>query len=123
MEYLLMLVALGVVAVGLALAYRFYRTRPEIPKKLAESFPTLGALIANKYYVDELYDRAIVKPYERLCDLLSAFDKRFIDGLVNAVGAFTEVCSQLIKLFQTGQVRRYALWFMVGAIALLWYLV
>jgi NADH-quinone oxidoreductase subunit L len=123
MEYLLMLAALGVVAMGFALAYRFYRTRPEIPRKLAESFPTLGALIANKYYVDELYDRAIVKPYERLCDLLSAFDKRFIDGLVNAVGAFTEVCSQLIKLFQTGQVRRYALWFMVGAIALLWYLV
>ena len=42
---------------------------------------------------------------------------------MNAVGGFTEVCSQLIKLFQTGQVRRYALWFMLGAVALLWYLV
>ena len=51
------------------------------------------------------------------------FDRRFVDGLVNATGAFTEVCSQVIKLFQTGQVRRYALWFMLGALALLWYLV
>jgi NADH-quinone oxidoreductase subunit L len=123
MEYLLMLAALGVVAVGFVLAYRFYRTRPEIPQKLAASFPTLASLIANKYYVDELYDRLILRSYAMKCEFLNNFDKKIIDGLVNAVGAFTEVCSQLIKLFQTGQVRRYALWFMVGAIALLWYLV
>jgi len=73
--------------------------------------------------VDELYDTIIVMPYWRLCDYLSGFDKRFIDGLVNAVGALTEVLAQVIKLFQTGQVRRYALWFMLGAIMLLWYLV
>jgi NADH-quinone oxidoreductase subunit L len=123
LEYLLMLATLGAVAVGFVLAYRFYRSRPEIPQRLAGRFPTLGNLLANKYYVDELYDAILVQPYWRLCDFLSAFDKKFIDGLVNAVGAFTEVCSQFIKLFQTGQVRRYALWFMLGAIALLWYLV
>jgi len=123
LEYLLMLATLGVVAVGFVLAYRFYRSRPEIPQRLAERLPTLGNLLANKYYVDELYDAILVQPYWRLCDFLSAFDRKVIDGLVNAVGAFTEVCSQFIKLFQTGQVRRYALWFMLGAIALLWYLV
>ncbi|MCI0409806.1 MAG: hypothetical protein L0191_14790, partial [Acidobacteria bacterium] len=123
LEYLLMLATLGVVAVGFVVAHRFYRSRPEIPKRLAERLPALGNLLANKYYVDELYDATIVKPYWRLCDFLSAFDKKFIDGLVNATGAFTEVCAQIIKLFQTGQVRRYALWFMLGAIMLLWYLV
>ncbi|MCI0657537.1 MAG: NADH-quinone oxidoreductase subunit L, partial [Acidobacteria bacterium] len=123
LEYLLMLATLGVVVVGFVVAYRFYRSRPETPKRLAERFPALGNLLANKYYVDELYDIVIVKPYWRLCDLLSAFDRKFIDGLVNAVGALTEVCAQIIKLFQTGQVRRYALWFMLGAIMLLWYLV
>ena len=123
LEYLLMLATLVVVAVGFVLAHRFYRSRPEIPERLAERFPTLGNLLANKYYVDELYDAILVQPYWRLCDFLSAFDRKFIDGLVNAVGALMEVGSQFIKLFQTGQVRRYALWFMLGAIALLWYLV
>ena len=123
LEYLLMLATLGIVAVGFVVARRFYRDRPEIPQRLADRFPALGNLLLNKYYVDELYDAAIVRPYWRLCDFLSSFDKQFIDGLVNAVGALTEVCSQIIKLFQTGQVRRYALWFMLGAIALLWYLV
>jgi len=123
LEYLLMLATLGVVAVGFFLAYRFYRSRPEIPKRLAESLPVLGNLLANKYYVDEFYDTIIVKPYWRLCDAFNGFDKKFVDGLVNATGAFTEVCSQVLKLFQTGQVRRYALWFMLGAVAVLWALV
>jgi NADH-quinone oxidoreductase subunit L len=123
LEYLLMLATLGVVGVGFVVAHRFYRSRPEIPQRLAGRFPTLGNLLVNKYYVDELYDSVVVKPYWRLCDFLSAFDRKFIDGLVNATGALTEVCAQIIKLFQTGQVRRYALWFMLGAVALLWYLV
>ncbi|HEU5181163.1 MAG TPA: NADH-quinone oxidoreductase subunit L [Candidatus Polarisedimenticolia bacterium] len=122
LEYLLMLLALGVVAVSIFTAYRFYRARPEIPQRLAAMYPRLADLLANKFYVDELYDRIIVKPYWWKCNLLAAFDRRIVDGLVNAVGAFTEVCSQLLKLFHTGQVRRYALWFMFGVLAVLWYL-
>ena len=123
LEWLLMLATLAVVGIGFFLALRFYRRQPEIPKRLAERYPALADLLANKFYVDELYDVLIVRNYARLCEALSSFDKKFIDGLVNAVGALTEVFAQLIKLFQTGQVRRYALWFMIGAVALLWYLV
>jgi NADH-quinone oxidoreductase subunit L len=123
LEILLMLLALGVVLLAIAAARRFYVQRPEIPKRLSERFPTLGRLLANKYYVDEMYDTWIVKPFLRLCERLDAFDRKFVDGLVNAAGALTEVFAQVLKLFQTGQVRRYALWFMLGAIAVLWYLV
>ena len=98
-EYLLMLVALGVVAAGFALAYRFYRSRPEIPQRLAESFPTLAALLANKYYVDELYDGAVIRPYLGACRLFHAFDARVVDGVVNGVRHVTMGLSHLSRFF------------------------
>jgi NADH-quinone oxidoreductase subunit L len=99
LEYLLMLVALGVVAAAIFTAYRFYRVRPEIPKRLAESMPRLGELLANKYYVDELYDTAIIKPYLAACRGFHAFDARVVDGAVNGVRHATMGFSILSRLF------------------------
>jgi NADH-quinone oxidoreductase subunit L len=122
LELGLMALALGVVVAGIFLARRFYLQRPEVPARLAARFPVVARLLVNKYYVDELYEAAVVGPYRRLCDLFDEFDKRVVDGLVNASGAVTEVAAQVLKLFQTGYVRNYALALFLGAIALLWYL-
>jgi NADH-quinone oxidoreductase subunit L len=122
LELGLMALALGVVVAGIFLARRFYLQRPEIPARLAMRFPVLARLLVNKYYVDELYEAAVVDPYRRLCDLFNEFDKRVVDGVVNAAGSVTEVAAQILKLFQTGYVRNYALALFLGAIALLWYL-
>jgi NADH-quinone oxidoreductase subunit L len=99
LELLLMALALVVVAISLALAHRFYRSRPEIPQRLAETFPTLGKLLANKYYVDELYDLTIVRPYILLCRGLHAFDVRVLDGVVNGVRHSTVGLSHLSRFF------------------------
>jgi NADH-quinone oxidoreductase subunit L len=99
LELLLMALALLVVAVSLALAYRFYRSRPEIPKRLAESFPTLGNLLVNKYYVDELYDLTIIRPYVLACRGFHAFDVRVVDGAVNGVRNLTVGLSHLSRFF------------------------
>ena len=45
-----------------------------------------------------------------------------MDGLVNASGIVTELTGQVIKLFQTGRVRNYALMFLIGTVAILYYL-
>jgi NADH-quinone oxidoreductase subunit L len=117
-----MAAALGVVAVGIFLAHRFYIRKPEVPRRLSESYPVLARLLVNKYYVDELYETAILGPYRWLCGLFGEFDRRVVDGLVNAAGAVTEVTAQILKLFQTGYVRNYALALLLGALAILWYL-
>jgi len=41
---------------------------------------------AHAYYVDEGYERFILRPCRRLADRLSGFDQRLIDGAVNATG-------------------------------------
>jgi NADH-quinone oxidoreductase subunit L len=122
LELGLMVLALGVVAAGIFLAHRFYVKRPEVPERMARSFPVLARLLANKYYVDELYETAVLGPVRRLCALFGEFDRKVVDGVVNAAGAVAEVAAQVLKLFQTGYVRNYALAFFLGALALLWYL-
>jgi hypothetical protein len=45
-----------------------------------------------------------------------------VDGLVNGAGVTADVAGQIIKLFQTGQVRNYALVFLFGVVIVLTYL-
>jgi len=122
LEWGLMVLALAAVGAGILLAARFYLQKPELPETIAQRFPTLARLILNKYYVDELYQKILIGPYERLCEAFNAFDKTVVDGMVNATGTGAEVASQILKLFQTGSVRNYALFLFLGALALLWYL-
>ena len=44
-----------------------------------------------------------------------------VDGVVNGLGITAEVTGQLVRLFQTGFVRNYALVFFVGVVSILWY--
>jgi NADH-quinone oxidoreductase subunit L len=99
LELGLMALALGVVAAGIALSYRFYMKRPEAPRRLAERFPVLARLLENKYYVDELYARIVVRPYMALCRAFHGFDARVVDGLVNGSRHFTVGLSHVSRFF------------------------
>ena len=50
---------------GIALATFLWLKNPQVPASLAARFPGLHRLLLNKYYVDEIYDAAIVHPIER----------------------------------------------------------
>jgi NADH-quinone oxidoreductase subunit L len=114
LEILLMVVALAVVILAIVTARRFYLGHPEIPKRLAERFPTLGRVLANKYYVDELYQRLVVGPFLSACRGLHGFDARVVDGLVNGVRHATLALSYLSRFFD-----QYVVDGLVNAIAYL----
>jgi NADH-quinone oxidoreductase subunit L len=99
LEIALMLAALGVVIAAILLARRFYRTHPEIPKRLAGSFPRLATVLENKYYVDELYDRIAVRPFLTACKAFHGFDVRIVDGVVNGVRHLTVGLSYVSRFF------------------------
>jgi hypothetical protein len=46
-----------------------------------------------------------------------------VDGAVNASGIAADLAGQLVKLFQTGYARNYALLFLGGVVFILFYLV
>jgi NADH:ubiquinone oxidoreductase subunit 5 (subunit L)/multisubunit Na+/H+ antiporter MnhA subunit len=108
-----------VAVAGILLARRFY-FGPEAfqrPRALAERFPTLYATVANKYYVDEAYDRALVRPLAGLARFSwKGIDTVVIDGTLNASAFFTEIAGDLLRFLQTGNVRNYGLLVLAGAL-------
>jgi NADH-quinone oxidoreductase subunit L len=70
----------------------------------------LGKVLENKWYIDELYDTAIVKPLQALAKLLDTFvEKSGIDGVVNGIGRGIQYTSRQVRLIQSGQVGGYIL--------------
>jgi len=75
----------------------------------------LGKVLANKWYVDELYDAIIVKPILSIAKYFNnIFEKKGIDGFVNGVGKAVNYGSRQIRLLQTGQVGTYVLMMVLG---------
>jgi NADH-quinone oxidoreductase subunit L len=60
-EATLMLASVTVAAFGIGLAYVFFKSRPEMPDRLAASFAGAHGVLLNKYYVDELYGALFVR--------------------------------------------------------------
>jgi NADH-quinone oxidoreductase subunit L len=84
MELLLMAVSVGVAFTGAGLAYLMYyrqRVRPEIFSEALGGVPY--RVVANKYYVDELYDLVFVRGTLLLARVAAWFDLHVIDGIVN----------------------------------------
>ena len=65
--------------------------------------------LMGKWFIDELYDFAIVRPLEGTARFLwKGIDQAIVDGSVNGTGAVVEVSGEIIRGMQTGQVRTYA---------------
>jgi len=80
--------------------------------------------MVNKFYVDELYDVIIVRPFEWLARALwKVVDVLIIDGVLNAAAFLIELTGDFLRFLQTGNVRNYALTFLLGLIALLLFVV
>jgi NADH-quinone oxidoreductase subunit L len=76
-------------------------------------------VLADKWYIDELYNAVIVNPLDKLAGFLkNVVEKSGIDGIVNGVGKFVNYASRQLRLLQSGQVGNYIL-FMVLSIAVL----
>jgi NADH-quinone oxidoreductase subunit L len=92
-------VALAMVAAGWLLADLMYRQKRISPERLSVAFGGLYELVLNKYYVDELYNLAVVQPYIMATRAMGWFDLYVIDGIVNLSATLTVFSSWLSGLF------------------------
>jgi NADH-quinone oxidoreductase subunit L len=120
-ELILIVVAMSIALLGIGLAWMIYR-RPGRSEAIAKRSGPIYTLLRNLYWVDELYELVIIRPFYALSRWSRAFDRWVVDGLVNATGITAEITGQVIKLFQTGVVRNYALMFLLGVVAILVYM-
>jgi NADH-quinone oxidoreductase subunit L len=124
-ELLLMAASTGAVLAGAFTAYLFYSARPELPERLATKAHAMYSILTNKYYVDEIYDAIIVLPILQTSrEFLWKFvDVSLIDGAVNGVGKVVRESAGGLRHMQTGYVRTYAGWILLGGVlVVLWFL-
>ena len=88
------------VVLGWLVADLMYRQKKIDPAKFSEMFGgVVYDWVLNKYYVDELYDRAIVQPYLLATRAFAWFDSNIIDGVVNLAATITVFVSWISGLF------------------------
>jgi NADH-quinone oxidoreductase subunit L len=121
-EVAMMIVSIVIAVLGIALAYRMYIKNPRLPDQVAERYKPLYSLIANKYWVDEIYDWAFVGPVVRFSVFLwRIIDDILVDGTVNGVAALARGGSEIFKRLQTGNIHSYALSILVGIVLMVGY--
>jgi NADH-quinone oxidoreductase subunit L len=106
---------------GIGLAALFYLVAPSIPESLASGFSWLYRAIYNKYFVDEFYDSAVVRPVVDGSRTLlwRTADAGLIDGTVNGIGKTARAVGGILKLAQSGFIRDYAAWVVAGSIGVI----
>ena len=108
--------------VGLAgIAFAWTRYSKRVPSD--EPTGAIHRLLANKYYVDEVYNTLIVQPVKNGSHFLlwKLVDNGIIDGIVNGVAAIIRFVGGTLRRLQTGLVQVYILSMVVGIVLFLAY--
>ena len=106
---------------GVALAWLFYLKRPDLPASIKKTFQPIYTLLDNKYYFDK-FNEWFFAGGARLLGrgLWKAGDQVLIDGvLVNGSAKLVGWVSALVRLYQSGQIYRYAFSMIIGVFVLL----
>jgi len=116
-----MMIASAAGLIGIWLAWLMYVARPKLADSVAGSFKGLYTLVYNKYFVDEIYDATVVRPVINgsRAVLWKGADAGLIDGLVNGVGEVSRRIGGGLRLMQSGNIRSYATWVLLGSVAVI----
>ena len=148
LDFNFLLAGIGTVVAlaGIYAGYRLWR-EDAVTQEGRDRFriPVLYPLLERKYYIDDFYMDGIIRPIRgpvagaidwfngHVIDfvvngagllsrgaglVVNAFDRRGIDGLINASGAATGLAGGVLRLFQTGRVQQYAIMIFAGTVLL-----
>ncbi|MGB5105977.1 MAG: NADH-quinone oxidoreductase subunit L [Candidatus Zixiibacteriota bacterium] len=144
-HYSVMIISTLVALSGIGLAYLMYIKKAISPQALGTKFKSLYTLLYNKWYFDEIYDAAIIKPTLSFTNFLwkfdggvidwavnfagkfalflstvkNWFDVHIVDGAVNGLGYTIWATGALLRQFQTGKVQVYGFFIIFGIVLML----
>jgi NADH-quinone oxidoreductase subunit L len=114
----LMMISVASGALGIFVAWVLYIARPALADSLAATFQWPYKLLYNKYFVDEVYDAAVVQPLVGGSRevLWKGADAGLIDGSVNGVASLARRVGGVLRQLQSGNIRSYATWVLFGSV-------
>jgi len=135
--------SIGVAMLGLVAGYLVYRDWKE--RDPIRNLGPVYTLLTNKYYLDDVYWRGIVRPIrdrwsaavywsnQNVLDgavngtagltkifakVVNAFDRKGIDGAVNGAANIAGFTGGILRYIQSGNVQRYAVFLFTGVVVL-----
>jgi NADH-quinone oxidoreductase subunit L len=109
---------LGGTIVGLIIIY-FVTKKNYAVDKIDGEYKGIKKWLADKWYVDELYETIIIKPIQSIGTFFNnVIEKKGIDGMVNGVGKAVNYGGRQIRLLQSGHVGSYVLLMVIGILIL-----
>jgi len=113
----LLAVTLAAAVAGIGVAYQAWLRRRELGSRLEPE------VLRRAWYVDAGLSRLVGGPGRRAASLLATGDRVVVDGAVNGAGRLVVAAGTVLRRLQSGYVRRYALTMVIGAVALLGFMV
>lgn len=115
LEFALMGISTSVAGIAAWFAYDFYVVHPERSKAVAAWFGKFYDLVANKYWVDEIYESRIIQPIIEGSKALWAYvDVSFVDKATYLAGDLVIGAGTMLRSVQNGKVQQYALYVVLG---------
>jgi NADH-quinone oxidoreductase subunit L len=113
-ERLFTVISVAIAALGIAIGWFTFKKRPLLQ---------MPRLLEEKYYVDEIYDAALINPIKvgSREGLWQLFDVSVIDGIVNGLGRSVAQLGAVVRYLQIGFVRSYAAIILFGALVVIGY--
>jgi NADH-quinone oxidoreductase subunit L len=122
-EILLMVLSVALALSAIYFAIKIYTQQPDIAEKISARFKKIYNILLNKYFVDEIYEAAVIQPIQKGSEkvLWKFTDNIIIDGAVNGIAKVVYASSGFIRKIQNGITQFYAIIMMLGiALVLLW---
>jgi NADH-quinone oxidoreductase subunit L len=107
---------------GIVIATFLYVFRPGLADSLKTAAGPFYAVVANKYYVDEIYSALVVKPLQAISRfvLWKGVDEAVIDiSFVNGLAGLIRGWGALFRQLQSGSIRNYATWVLAGSLVII----
>jgi NADH-quinone oxidoreductase subunit L len=99
-------------------AFYMYVVKPDLVTKLVSKIKVLHTLVYNKYFVDEMYAKAILQPLIDLSRGLWAYaDVGVIDKATYRLTDFIRSAGDGMRAMQSGQIQTYTLVILIGVVA------
>ncbi len=114
------LVSTIVALCSIALATYIYKGEQQpIADRLYKTFPKLHRAAYKRFYQDEIWQYVTHRIIFRCVSTpIAWFDRHIVDGTFNFMAWGANEAGESIRCWQSGDVRRYAVWFITGAVAL-----
>jgi NADH-quinone oxidoreductase subunit L len=114
---LVSLMALAAVVLGAAIAFAKYRGSVASQAPSEVSWAT--RIVRRDLLQDDFNHQVLVRPGQAITKFLVGFDRKAIDGVINAITGTVALAAVNSRKIQNGYVRTYALWILVGTVGLL----